>query len=285
MTTLRQRLLKTALLAATALTLAAPVAAAAQAAWGPYNADFPAGGGGLSRPLAGKTEGDVLPAGGPWSIYGWVQVSEAVSAPSLVAGLGDPAAGGRFLTVDGGAFGVWTGGQPLSVKSAIKPGDWRFVAAVSDGAKVTLYVDGAPAGEAPVAAAATPAIIALAPRKVVGFSPFAGRVADFSAEGRALSASEIKTAAARKPDPLTVYESGSPTWPVQVRQMYGQVTPQEAWTRPKGKGAISAPVAKSRLRRASPCRRRPRCLDVQALEPGGGARRSRRTARCLRARL
>ncbi len=244
MTTLRQRLFKTALLAATALTLAAPVAAAAQAAWGPYNADFPAGGGGLSRPLAGKTEGDILPAGGPWSIHGWVQVSEAVSAPSLVAGLGDPEAGGRFLTVDGGAFGVWTGGQPLSVKAAIKPGDWRFVAAVSDGAKVTLYVDGASAGEAPVAAAATPAIIALAPRKVAGFSPFAGRIADFAAEGRALSASEIKTAAARKPDPLTVYESGSPNWPVQVRQMYGQVTPQEAWTRPKGKGAISAPVAK-----------------------------------------
>ncbi|PIB89901.1 LamG-like jellyroll fold domain-containing protein [Caulobacter sp. FWC2] len=244
MTTLRQRLFKTALLAATALTLATPVAAAAQAAWGPYNADFPAGGGGLSRPLAGKAEGDILPAGGPWSIHGWVQVSEAVSAPSLVAGLGDPEAGGRFLTVDGGAFGVWTGGQPLSVKAAIKPGDWRFVAAVSDGAKVTLYVDGASAGEAPVAAAATPAIIALAPRKVAGFSPFAGRIADFAAEGRALSESEIKTAAARKPDPLTVYESGSPNWPVQVRQMYGQVTPQEAWTRPKGKGAISAPVAK-----------------------------------------
>ena len=244
MTTLRQRLFKTALLAATALTLAAPVAAAAQAAWGPYNADFPAGGGGLSRPLAGKTEGDILPAGGPWSIHGWVKASEVVSAPTLVAGLGDPAAGGRFLMIDGGAFGVWTGGRPLSVKTGIKPGDWRFVAAVSDGAKVTLYVDGASAGEAPVAAAATPAIIALAPRKVAGFSPFAGRIADFAAEGRALSASEIKTAAARKPDPLTVYESGSPNWPVQVRQMYGQVTPQEAWTRPKGKGAISAPVAK-----------------------------------------
>ncbi len=245
MTTLRRRLFKTALLAATALAMAAPVVAGAQdAGWGPYNADFPAGGDGLSRPLAGKAEGDVLPAGGPWSIHGWVQASEAASGPTLVAGLGSPAVAGRFLTQDADGFGVWTGGPPLSAKTAIKPGQWRFVAAVSDGAKVTLYVDGAPAGEAAVAAAATPAMISLAPRHAAGFSPFAGRVADFAGEARALSPAEIKTLAARKPDPLTVYETGSPNWPVQVRQMYGQVTPQEAWTRPKGKGAISAPVAK-----------------------------------------
>jgi hypothetical protein len=129
-------------------------------------------------------------------------------------------------------------------RGAVKPGEWRFVAAVSDGAKVTLYVDGAAAGEAPVAAAATPAIVTLAPRKVAGFTPFAGKIANFAAQGRALSGAEIKALSARRPDPLTVYETGSPTWPVQVRQMYGQVTPQEAWTRPKGKGAISAPVAK-----------------------------------------
>jgi hypothetical protein len=246
MTTIGRRLFKTALLTASALALgAAPVLAKAQdAAWGPYNADFPAGGDGLSRPLAGKADGDVLPAGGPWSIHGWVQASEAASSPSLVAGLGDPAAGGRFLTQDAGAFGVWTGGRPLSVKATLKPGEWRFVAAVSDGAKVVLYVDGVPVGEAAMAVAATPAVISLAPRHASGFAPFAGRVADFVAESRVLSPAEIKTLAARQPDPLTVYETGSPSWPVQVRQMYGQVTPQEAWTRPKGKGAISAPVAK-----------------------------------------
>lgn len=245
MTILHRRIIKAALLAASALTITAPFSASAQdGAWGPYNADFPAGGDGLSRPLAGKAEGDVLPAGGPWSIHGWVQASEAATGPSLVGGLGDAAGGGRFLTADAGAFGVWTGGQPLSVKVSVKPGEWRFVAAVSDGAKVTLYVDGAPVGEAAVAAAATPAVISLAPRHAPGFSPFAGRIADFAAEGRALSPAEVKALAARKPDPLTVYESGSPAWPVQVRQMYGQVTPQEAWTRPRGKGAISAPVAK-----------------------------------------
>jgi hypothetical protein len=244
MTTTHRPLSRTLLLAASALALTLSSAAFAQdGGWGPYNAEFPAGGDGLSRPLPGKVEGDVLAAGGPWSIHGWVQASETGGPSSLVAGLGRPGQGGRFLTQGPEGFGVWTGDKPLVAGASVKPGEWHFVAAVSDGAKVRLYVDGAPAGEAPVAAEATPAVITLAPRKVTGFSPFAGRVADFSAESRALSAAEIKTLAARKPDPLTVYESGSPTWPVQVRQMYGQVTPQEAWTRPKSKAPISKPVA------------------------------------------
>ena len=235
---------RTLLLAASALTLAFAGQAFGQSAWGPYNAQFPAGGDGLSRPLPGKGKDDVLPAGAPWSIHGWVQASEIGAGPSLIAGLGDPSAAGAFLVQGPQGFGVWTSGKVLMASSAVKPGEWRYVAAVSDGAKVTLYIDGVAVGEAPAALAATPAVITLAPRKAAGFSPFAGKISGFTAEGRAMSAADITALAARKPDPLTVYETGSPTWPVQVRQMYGQTTPQEAWTRPKGKGAISAPVAK-----------------------------------------
>jgi beta-galactosidase/beta-glucuronidase len=245
MTRIHRLLSRTLLLATGAVALTMSNAAFAQnGGWGPYSAEFPAGGDGLSRSLPGKTDGDVLPAGGVWSIHGWVQASETSAQPSLVAGLGRPGQGGRFLIQDPEGFGVWTGDKPLVAKTAVKTGEWRFVAAVSDGTKVTLYVDGAPVGEAPVAVATTPAVVTLAPRKVVGFTPFAGRLADFSAEGRVLSAAEVKALAGRRPDPLTVYDTGSPTWPVQVRQMYGQVSPQNAWTRPKGKGAISPPMAK-----------------------------------------
>lgn len=233
-----------ALLAASALALSLSGPAFGQQSWGPYNAEFPAGGDGLSRPLAGKAEGDVLPAGGAWSLHGWVQASEAPSGASLVAGLGDPRAGGRYIIQSADGFGVVAGGAPVLVKATVKPGEWRFVAAVSDGAKVTLYVDGLAVGEGVAAAASTPAVIGLAPRQVAGYAPFAGRIAEVAGEARALSAAEVKALAARKPDALTVYETGSPHWPVQVRQMYGQVTPQEAWTRPKGKGPISAPTAR-----------------------------------------
>jgi hypothetical protein len=85
------------LLAASALSLAMASQAFAQEAWGPYNAEFPAGGDSLSRSLAGKTKDDVLPAGAPWSIQGWVQGSEVGDGPSLVAGLGNPTSAGRFL--------------------------------------------------------------------------------------------------------------------------------------------------------------------------------------------
>ncbi len=241
MTTRSKSVLKPGLLAGCALALMASAALAQS--WGPYNADFPAGGDGLSRPLAGASEGQALPAGAPWSLSAWVKVSEPPVAPALAAGIGDPASG-RFLAVGPDGFAAVAAGAQTRGGDAPRPGDWRFVAAVSDGAKVTLYVDGKPAGQGTAPAAATPALVALGPRKAAGFAPFAGQVAGFRAEARALSADEIKALAAAKPDPLTVFETGSPTWPVQVRQMYGQVSPQEAWTRPQGKGAISAPVAK-----------------------------------------
>jgi hypothetical protein len=79
------------------------------------------------------------------------------------------------------------------------------------------------AGEGP-AAAATPAVITLAPRKVAGFAPFGGRVAGFTAQDRALTPGRAQGPGGDQArSALTVYEPGSPTWPVQVRQMYGQV--------------------------------------------------------------
>jgi len=234
----------TLMLAASVLTLISAGPVAAQTVWGPYNAEFPAGGDSLSRPLAGKTREDLLPAGAAWSIYGWVQPSGTGGQASLVAGLGDPTPSGRFLIQTPKGLGVWVGGKTLLAESPIAAGTWRFVSAVSDGTTVTLYLDGQAAGQLAVPAAATPAVITMAPRKVQGFAPFAGRIAGFQAQDRALSAAEVKALAGRQPDALTVFETGSPTWPVQVRQMYGQTSPQEAWTRPRGKGEISAPVAK-----------------------------------------
>ena len=233
---------KSVLAAGCALALLAPLAASAQV-WGPYNAEFPAGGDGLSRPLAGASAGETLPAGAPWSLSGWVRISGAQPGQALAAGIGDLASG-RFLAVGSDGFAVVTSGTEIKGGDAPRPGDWRFVAAVSDGARVTLHVDGKTVAQGAAPAAATPAMIALGPRKAAGFAPFAGQVAGFRAEARALSDAEIRALAARKPDPLTVFETGSPTWPVQVRQQAGQVTPQEAWTRPQGKGPISAPVAK-----------------------------------------
>ncbi|CAN7341526.1 glycosyl hydrolase 2 galactose-binding domain-containing protein [Caulobacter sp. LjRoot300] len=235
-----RRMLRLSLLATCAALVALPAVAQTSSVYGPYNADLPRGGDGLVKPLAGGP----LPAKGPWSLQGWIAPASASSGRVVVAGIGDPASGGRFIGLEDGAPAVWAGASTVKGATALKPGSWSHVAAVSDGATVTLHVDGTKVAEvraSPVSAAST---VQLGPRKLAGTAPFGGKVAGFTAQGSALAPAELKTLASTKPDPdLTVYEPGSPTWPVQVRQMYGQVSPQDAWTRPKSKAPFSKPVA------------------------------------------
>jgi beta-galactosidase/beta-glucuronidase len=233
-----RRISRLSLLASCALLVA--VSASAQSVYGPYNADLPRGGDGLVKPLAASP----LPAQGPWSLQGWISPTTAPAGRVVVAGVGDPTSGGRFIVLDDGAPAVSTGAATVKGSSVLKPGVWAHVAAVSDGTKVTLYVDGAKVGEGAATPVAPATTVQLGPRKPAGTAPFGGRIAGFTAQAGALTPAELKALAAAKPDPaLTVYEPGSPTWPVQVRQMYGQVGPQDAWTRPKSKAAFSKPVA------------------------------------------
>ncbi len=235
-----RRMLRLSLLATCAALAAFPAAAQTSSVYGPYNADLPRGGDGLAKPLAGSP----LPAEGPWSLQGWIAPATASVGRVVVAGVGDPASGGRFIGLEDGAPAVWAGGAAVKGATALKPGSWSHVAAVSDGTTVTLYVDGAKAGEGPAAPVSAASTVQLGPRKLAGTAPFGGKVAGFTTQGSALTSAALKALASTKPDPdLTVYEPGSPTWPVQVRQMYGQVSPQDAWTRPRSKAPFSKPVA------------------------------------------
>jgi beta-galactosidase/beta-glucuronidase len=235
-----RRMLRLSLLATCAVLVALPAAAQTSSVYGPYNADLPRGGDGLSKPLAGNR----LPAEGPWSLQGWIAPSAASAGRVVVAGIGDPASGGRFIGLEDGAPAVWAGASAVKGATALKPGTWSHVAAVSDGTTVTLYVDGAKVAEGPATPVAPAATVQLGPRRLAGTAPFGGKVAGFTVQASALAAAALKTLASTKPDPdLTVYEPGSPIWPVQVRQMYGQVSPQDAWTRPKSKAPFSKPVA------------------------------------------
>jgi hypothetical protein len=234
------RMLRLSLLATCAALVALPAAAQTSSVYGPYNADLPRGGDGLAKPLAGSP----LPAEGPWSLQGWIAPATASAGRVVVAGVGDPVSGGRFLGLQDGAPAVWAGASVVKGLAALKPGSWSHVAAVSDGTKVTLYVDGTKVGEGPAGPVASASTVQLGPRKLAGTAPFGGKVAGFTAQDSALAPAALKTLASTRPDPdLTVYEPGSPTWPVQVRQMYGQVTPQDAWTRPKSLAPVSKPVA------------------------------------------
>jgi hypothetical protein len=227
-----------------AAALAAPLNAAT--VLGPYNAEFPAGGDGLAKPLPGLLQDVIISASEPWTLSGWIAPSEMPSGEAIIAGVGHPARGGRFLTLRADGVGVWTGRGEVSAKLPLHPNQWRFVAATSDGARISLYVDGARVGEgAPIQSDAR-ATALLAPRGAVGFQPYAGRIADFTMERQALTAVRIKILSAKAPNPdVIVFDTGSPHWPVQTHQMYGQIAPQNAWTLPKSTVAASTPIAKA----------------------------------------
>jgi hypothetical protein len=213
--------------------------------YGPFNVEFPAGGDGVARTLSGWNGEPRARGGAAWSVYGWVEPSEITPGRVLVGGLGDPSGAGRFLALDSGRPEVWAAGGLVTVGTALSSGRWRFLAAVSDGARVRLYVDGLRVGEGVAHDADAAPVVQLAPRGVQGAQPFAGRIAGFSLAARALTDAELAALASRPPDPaLIVFDTGSPTWPVQKTAWVGLLKPQDAWTLPQSKAPIPAPAAK-----------------------------------------
>ena len=212
--------------------LACVIAGHALAA-GPYNADFPAGGDGLSRPLPATLQR----LNGDWTIYSWINARPG--AVALVGGVGRaPAA--AFLTTGGGRAGFWNGTQTVSV--SLGRVGWHFVAAAAHGGKVTLWIDGKAVRTVtarPVAATT----LHLAPRGEAGFAPFAGQIAGFTVLPRAVGRDEIAALTQGLDPALVVFDTGSPIWPPQVSNATGLLAPQDAATLPQAKTPPSAPVA------------------------------------------
>ena len=214
--------------------------------YGPYNVTFPAGGGGQVKPLASWGGEPRAPAGGAWSLLGWVRASEVAPGRVLIAGLGDPT-GGRFLALEGGRPALWTPAGDIVGGTPLAPGKWRFIVVVCDGTRARLFVDGAPVAQGPAPDEAAAAVLQLAPRHVAGAAPFAGDLAGFTALTRALSDGEVAALHGRRPDfGLTVFDTGAPTWPVQIHGMDGLTAPQDPWTLPRSAAPPSTPRARAR---------------------------------------
>lgn len=224
--------------------------------FGPFDAEFPRGGDGLTKPVLEEkpTLEPAIPAGSPWTLQGWVQIDSADSGVTLVGGLptADGRGPGRFLALENGKPALLLDGKLISGGKALKAGQWVALAASFADGTARLYVDGVEVAKTTATSAAALPLLSLAPRRskmapFIGSAnpPFAGRVAGFTSLPRALAAADIKAAAARPPtNALTNFESGAPVWPVQVRQQYGQLRPQDPWTRPRQQADFSKPVAK-----------------------------------------
>jgi hypothetical protein len=111
--------------------------------YGPFNGVFLAGGNGLKKAMV--KDDSVLRADSPWSMYAWVRTEEAIAAPVLIAGMGDPEEEySRYLAVDGSRVMLWMG-KDNSLPGAVTlgAGKWHLLAATFDGESFHLYSDGA----------------------------------------------------------------------------------------------------------------------------------------------
>lgn len=214
--------------------------------YGPYNAQFIAGGSALAKPLVGFSPHAILAPDAPLSLSGWVNPEECPGQRCLLFGLGTRGGSGAYVGLTDGKLAFWATGEPLVASTAVvTSGPWRFIAATFDGRTLRLYADGV---EVASHAAHTPSlrpVLQLAPRRLAPEDrPFAGRLADVKVTGTALGAQALGAAAADPPAFLLInFEAGSPSWPVQTRQMVGQTAPQDAWTLPRSRAPFSAPVA------------------------------------------
>ena len=146
----------------------------------------------------------------PWTVSAWVRPTDAIAHSSLVAGFGDGIdflGSQRYLAADASGWFVWIGNKSTKAAEVPKVSDrvsppagtapvtlnrWQHLAATFDGTTLNFYVNGKlVAGEQiALTEAAMQPLIAPPPAWKAG-GCFSGKVAEFTIQSKALSASEI----------------------------------------------------------------------------------------------
>ncbi len=208
--------------------------------YGPFNAVFLPDGEGLKKPM--------VRADSPWSLFGWVRTEEPVSAPSLIAGFGDPAEEySRYLAVDGSHVTLWMGkDNSLSGSSKLAIGKWHLLAATFDGELFRIYSDGAEVGHGKLDLGSVSGTLQIAPPLAPSaeWRHFGGRIAGLKLVRSAITADEVKQLF-QQPQNFTLleFEEGSKPWHLQTRGQAGYRAPQDPATWPRSKAAFSRPAA------------------------------------------
>ncbi len=216
----------------------------APAFYGPYSGTFLAGGLGIVKPLVNDDR--ILAATAPWTISCWLRLAEAQNGPALIAGMGDPLQEySRFIALQQGKLAFrMAKDEVIDTPATLAPGDWRFVAAAFDGSVIRIYLDGQQVGSGTLALGRIDASVRMAPEDISWGYHFSGRIAELVISRRAVSSAEVADLRAHPPKfELLPFEDGSKSWPVQVRQMRGQVVPQDPATLPRSSAPFSTPKA------------------------------------------
>ena len=229
--------------------VSAQVAAANDpSSYGPYNGVFLPDGDGLHKALT--KDDSLLRADSHWSIYAWVRMEEASTAPMLIAGIGDPAEEyPRYLTIDNNHAAFWMGKDNSLVGSkTFPPASWHFLAGTFDGEEFRIYLDGTEEAHGKLDAGNVSGILQLAPPELpaANWKHFGGKIAGLTLIQRALSADEVKRVSQQPLDFSAIeFEEGSKAWSLQTRGQAGYRAPQDGSTLPHSKAPFSKPVARS----------------------------------------
>ncbi len=235
------------LLMVTGVASAQRPATMAPAEYGPYNGVFLADGLGLRVPLT-DTRDSLRRADSPWSIYCWIQPSEAVKAQELVAGIGNVSAEyPRFLAVSPDSISLWMGpGNQLSGAAVVHSNQWQLIAATFDGSHFHVYSSGENIASGELTLGSVDPLLQMAPVPIVAINGihFSGKIAAFTVLRKALSDAEGKQLAPTPPDYATAeFAEGSKPWPFQTRGQAGYRAPQDPSTLPTSRAPYSTPTA------------------------------------------
>lgn len=234
-----------------ALSWSGSVVLEPNANFGPYNENFLEGGVGVARPLSDKAA--PLAAGAPWSIAGWLRMTNRQPGEVVVAAVGNVSGGEwRGLELADGELSLVLGpAVTLRSGARLEAGRWYAVAASFDGAAAHLYLDGR---ELAVQSAFTSRVLprlelAPAPAAAPGRTArrhFGGSLAQWSLSPQALDAAAVQSLAGARPDfSLITFNSVGVGWPWQEHAWRGLQEPQDPWTLPHAKSPASAPVAQA----------------------------------------
>lgn len=213
--------------------------------YGPWNVSVMAGSVGFGQKL--PMDAQVLAATADWSATAWVRPLALPAGRQLLAGYGAVDGSARYFMADAGHLAFWWGhGQATVSTASLRPGQWQFVAAVVRQGRFHLYLDGREVDAASAPAETVPAQMGIAPvqQPWPAAAHFGGQVADFSLRSDAEDAATIRRQAQTPPDPALIqFVNAAEDWPIQTRQMGGQVVPQEPSTLPHSRAPFSRPVA------------------------------------------
>jgi hypothetical protein len=213
---------------------------------GPVNAAFPLAGEAVRKDLAKD-----LSVESSWTIRGWVRIERQTDRPRIIAALVDRAGKALFeIGEQGGQIFVLGAGGRTNAADRATIGDWILVSLASDVNGAILRVGNGVAATTGIRLAGKPVALLFAPR-ASGAASFGGAVAYFGMwEGGGEAGAVF---AATKPnDDLILFENGSPSWPMQVKQYTGLTVPQDPATLPTSRSTVQPTLAKNRPQPTAP---------------------------------